>query len=243
MVELNGAFHVDLARRTATKHRLQTMTEEISSRKENETKEHVCIDDCGVDGKHDATMTNKIDFVLKLCQAQLAFGQCTVDAEERTTNAAIALGLPSPTLDIGPRCMNFAFEGIKSGILGRSHDIVLCKLQDIDELTNLVATEGQNFTDDDVKAAEALLEEIINEPLPYGWLIQDFFFVSLAALAAVGAFFGEHSISALYCYWRPSLTACVHNYLSEKGHFLTCWWYSSYHYLLFASKRHQRGSH
>ena len=33
----------------------------------------------------------------------------------------------------------------------------------------------------------------MNEPLPYGWLIQDIFFVSLGTLATIAAFFGSYS--------------------------------------------------
>lgn len=117
---------------------------------------------------------------------------CTIPHFYRTMNVAIAVGLPAPTLDIGPRCMHAAFEEIKYNFLGTKRDIVLCKLKDVNDLAAHVGMEGRNFMKDDFDAASALLKDIASEPLPYGWFIQDILFVTLCTLAAIAAFFGSY---------------------------------------------------
>ena len=199
MFDLKEAFRIDTSRRPSMGQRLQATKAELSSSTEKtdsaaiEPADGEWTADVAASANMPATDTEKIDFLLKLCQALLAYGQCTVDAEERTTNAAITMGLPVPVLDVGPRCMHAAFEGIKSSHLQTTRDIVLCKLQDVTELAIHAATQGQNYTRQDVEAACVLLEEISKEPLPYGWIIQDILFVWLCTMAAIGAFFGSYS--------------------------------------------------
>jgi hypothetical protein len=56
-----------------------------------------------------------------------------------------------------------------------------------------IAKEGKKaYTKLDVTAATALMEEIIEEPLPYGWLLQDIMFLALCTIAAIEAFFGSY---------------------------------------------------
>ena len=141
-----------------------------------------------------ATDDEKITFLLKLCQTQLAYGQCTIDAEEKTINAAIAMGYTATLIDIGPRCMHAAFDDTKQNFfLKTSRDIILCKLQDVSDLASYIAKEGnKTYTQLDVEAATAIMEEIIEEPLPYGWFIHDILFCWLCSMAAIAAFFGSY---------------------------------------------------
>lgn len=202
MFDLKEAFRIDISCREHVGLRIQSIKAELASSKEKADSAVIKTAD-GEGTADDATSessdvntpptdTEKVDFLLKLCQALLAYGQCTVDAEERTTNAAIAMGLPTPILSIGPRCMHAAFEGIKTSLLGTKRGIVLCKLQDVTELVTHVETFGKDFTRQDVEAACVLLEEIEKEPLPYGWIVQDILFVWLCTMAAIGAFFGSY---------------------------------------------------
>ena len=204
MIDIKEALRIDLSRKVPIGERLQAKKDELSSISSNQEKvveqsadtENPDDDEATNEAADDtpATDAEKIDFLLKLCQQQLAFGQCTVDAEERTINAAIAMGLPAPTLDIGPRCMHAAFESIKENFFLRTtRDIVLCKLQDMSDLASHIAKEdNRTYTKLDVEAASALMEEIMEDPLPYGWLVLDILFCALCTMAAIAAFFGSY---------------------------------------------------
>lgn len=206
MFDFKEAFRIDVSRRTPLVQRLQATKAELSKNSSDtnlSAAEDGNVDDAsGVNtpllssltpDSPVVTDTEKVDFLLKLCQALLEYGQCTVDAEERIKNAALAMRLPVPCLSIGPRCMFAAFEGIKSSMLGTKRGIILCKLQDVTELVTHVACHGESYTRQDVEAACVLLEEISKEPLPFGWIVHDIVFVSLCTLAAICAYFGSYN--------------------------------------------------
>ena len=157
----------------------------------------------------------KIELVLKLCTAQMQCGQCTVDTERHAITAAIALGLHPPTLDIGPRVMHAAFYPEDTEwhyddahstrpqhpptvpkFLTTQRDIILCKLQDITWIAKLIALYGETqyqHSTADLIALLAIVDDILQEPLPYGWFIRDLLFVALCTLATIGGFFGSYS--------------------------------------------------
>ena len=157
----------------------------------------------------------KIELVLKLCTAQMQCGQCTVDTERHAITAAIALGLHPPTLDIGPRVMHAAFYPEDTEwhydaqsthhpqhpptvpkFLTTQRNIILCKLQDITWIAKLIALYGETqyqHSTADLIALLAIVDDVLQEPLPYGWFIQDLLFVALCTLATIGAFFGSYS--------------------------------------------------
>ena len=143
-------------------------------------------------GDRSPTDREKIAYVKKLCLAQLAYGQCTVDAEEHSIDAAVVLGLDPPLLDIGPKSTHVNFNGDLDH-LKSARDIVLCKLNDVSLLLKYTAKHGGNFTKLDIDAACKLLDEIEKERLPYGWLFQDLFYIGLSTLGAIAAFFGSYA--------------------------------------------------
>lgn len=103
-------------------------------------------------------------------------------------------------MDIGPRCMHASFEDIKYSFLGTNRDIVLYKLQDVVELATHVAKEGESYKKEDIGVARALLDDIMKEPSPYGWFIQDLCYIMISTFAAAVAFNGS--------YW-DMLVACI----------------------------------
>lgn len=196
MFDIKEAFRIDLSRRCTIPERLQAKKDELSSAARDTSEENPHDGDSIEEAIGDvpATDIEKIDFLLKLCKQQMAYGQCTVDAERVVVNAAIAMGLPIACVDIGPRCMHASFENITQNFfISTTRDIILCKLQQVSDLASHIAKEGKKtYTKLDLKAATALMEEIIEEPLPYGWLLQDIMFLALCTIAAIGAFFGSY---------------------------------------------------
>jgi len=160
----------------------------------------------------------RMTFMLELCPSQLICGQSTVDAEERAMNASMALGLANsststPLFDLGPRIllasfpdshetnecdpetnneMGCRFSTPMAYIMGTKRDIHLWKLRDVTSLAIMVAKKGQEHRSKaDILAYRSLLQEIVDAPSPYGWLIRDSMNVLLSGLAAVAAYFGS----------------------------------------------------
>ena len=202
------------------------------------------------DEDEDILTALKIELVLKLCTAQMSCGQCTVDTERHASTAAIALGLHPPTLDIGPRVMHAAFypqdnewhydptdittnpnHPTVPKFLTTNRDIILCKLQDITWIAKLVALYGETryqHSSSDLVALLAIVDDVLMEPLPYGWFIQDLLFVSLCTLATIGAFFGSYSdmfivfVIALCLVGLQKITKCFPTLFGPLEMILVC---------------------
>ena len=202
------------------------------------------------DEDEDILTALKIELVLKLCTAQMSCGQCTVDTERHASTAAIALGLHPPTLDIGPRVMHAAFypqdnewhydptdittnpnHPTVPKFLTTNRDIILCKLQDITWIAKLVALYGETryqHSSSDLIALLAIVDDVLMEPLPYGWFIQDLLFVSLCTLATIGAFFGSYSdmfivfVIALCLVGLQKITKCFPTLFGPLEMILVC---------------------
>lgn len=197
MVDLREALRVDFSSKAPIKHRLSQRSnyEKPESALPSDETDAPILPGCSVARSEimsmypdDPVMGEKVAFVIKICLAQLECGQATVDAEEYALRVALGLGLDSPRLDLGPRGMTAKFGGGPTHILETKRNIILCKLQDVTDLAILVAAKYGK----DVVAASSVLDEIMEEPLPYGWLVADFMFWLLSTLAAICAFFGSY---------------------------------------------------
>lgn len=179
------AIRIDFGSNASIEERLRNLREEGLAERQQPLLEEDS-------GNRSPTDKEKIAYVKRLCLAQLAYGQCTVDAEESSIDAAVVLGLDTPLLDIGPKSTHVNFNG-DIDHLESARDIMLSKLKDVAYLQEHTVKHGGDFTKLDIDAACALLDEIEKEPLPYGWLLQDLFYIGLSTFGAIAAFFGSYA--------------------------------------------------
>ena len=184
-VDMFDAIRIDFGSSASIEERLSQIRDEGLAERQQPLLEEDS-------GNRSPTDKEKIAYVKKLCLAQLAYGQCTVDAEESSIDVAVVLGLDRPLLDIGPKSTHVNFGGDMDH-LESTRDIVLSKLADVADLLEHTARHGKDFTKLDIDAACILLDEIEKEPLPYGWLFQDLFYIGLSTLGAIAAFFGSYT--------------------------------------------------
>jgi hypothetical protein len=84
MFDLKEALRIDLSRRCTIPERLQAKKDGLSAAARDTSEENPHDGDSIEEAVGDipATDTEKIDFLLKLCKQQMAYGQCTVDQKE-----------------------------------------------------------------------------------------------------------------------------------------------------------------
>jgi hypothetical protein len=206
MFDLREALRIDFSRPTPIKERLSQRSEYGKPECDRKAKtpilpgSSVTLLEIHTMYPDDPVKAEKVTFVIKLCLAQLSCGQATIDAEDHAMRVALALELDSPRLDLGPSRMTAKFGEGPVHFLETRRDIILCKLQDVTDLAILVAGKYTN----DAIAANSILDEIMEAPLPYGWLVADFLFWALCTLATICAFFGSY-----YDVSESSILLCV----------------------------------
>ena len=98
-----------------------------------------------------------------------------------------SLELPDPHFNLGARSMQIAFGGGPVHVLSSKMDLLFDKLLDVCALAEHMVREGG------IDAAQALLvlDEIIERPLPYSWLVQLLNLECVCFWAALAAFMGS----------------------------------------------------
>jgi len=91
--------------------------------------------------------------------------------------------------ELGMRSLTFSFSGQPVLSLVCKRGIVFDKLVAVTRLANFVATT----TTVDIESTKALLDEVIERPLPYGWFVQVIAYECFCMSAAIAAFSGTYS--------------------------------------------------
>jgi len=145
-------------------------------------------------------------FVLKLAVAMLEYGQNTVDAELMLLKVSHSLGLPHPHLTLSARSVQIAFGGGPVHLLNCKMDLLVDKLLDVCALAKHMVRQGG------VDAVQALcvFDEIIERPLPFGWLVHLLNLECVCSWAALAAFMGSWQDMAAAALITPVSLGTMH---------------------------------
>jgi len=128
----------------------------------------------------------QIVFVLKLGLALLAYGQCSVDAEIILQEVCEQLGLPDANFTMSSRMMQASFGTGPTHTLRASMDLMVDKLLDITALATHMSHVAL-----DINVALNIMDEIVERPPPYGWLVHVVNLECVCSWAALAAFMGS----------------------------------------------------
>ena len=133
--------------------------------KENEIRSYYKSADDNDDNTDD-----KVVFVLRLALGLLATGHCTVDVETTVLKAAAALRLRTPRLSVGHRLLQAQFGSTPPHFLTCKRDFVFSTLKDLQLLADAVIA-GEEIQPNEAHVAVEALNNILDTPLPYGWIM------------------------------------------------------------------------
>ena len=135
----------------------------------------------------DAALADKVVLVLKLGLGMYACGHMSVDVEQFMVDVAAALDMPTPSISVGHRVVQASFGRYEAHVLRCGRDLVFSGLADLTALANAIAN-GECRT-----AAQGLFvcDELLERPLPYGWLVQLLAFEGIVVMGVIVAYHGS----------------------------------------------------
>ena len=125
--------------------------------------------------------------ILKLALGLFACGHCSVDVELFIGDAAAVLELPTPYISVGHRVLDVSFGSFGPHQLRCGRDLVFSGLADLTSLCTAIANGDCRSAHVGLRVCDELLER----PLPYGWLVQILAFEGIGILASVVAYHGS----------------------------------------------------